>query len=108
VPQKSDDSIFAPCESIIDMVISFKWSRYTQIPDTTHNRTHCGLKASEKVDEERVSRGIDDLEDVLLRHETVYFISRNDVTFLESLDGKVFTTRLVLRENYLLDTITYM
>lgn len=57
------------------------------------------LEAREQVDEERMTHGVGDFKDAFFAQQRLDLVSRNDVTFFQCLDRKVFASVSVLRQN---------
>ena len=68
-----------------------------------HHEAHVlrRLETREEVDEERVARVGDDLEDVPLGEQRVDLVARDDVAILERFDREVLAGALVLAEEHL-------
>jgi hypothetical protein len=72
--------------------------REKYVKPNTSKCANPGLETSHQINKEWMSNFVCHFKDVSLRHETVDFITSNNITFFQRFDGKIFASSFVLRE----------
>jgi len=98
-------SMIEYCKKLNKM--KFQHAFVTQHANKMRN-TNRSLKACHEIDQKWMSNSVCHFKDVSLWHQAVDLISTNDVTFLQSFYGKVFSRHFILCQQHLLHDMKHI